>query len=305
MGVQTCALPIFVFFFKQKTAYEIYQCDWSSDVCSSDLGATVKGINLNQLKSIKVPLPPLSQQICIIEILDKVNSMRRNRREANRLSDEFLKSTFLEMFGDPVENPKRYKIVAIKEECRVKGGKRLPKGEKFSLDRTNYPYIRVTDLKNYSVDGNNLKYLTEDIRRRIHRYIISKEDVYISIAGTIGLSGIVPDYLDGANLTENAARLIIRNRQNLNKIYLAYFLSSSYARQLIRQKTMAVGVPKLALFRIEELKLIIPPYPEQEKFAILVHKIEKLKEKQRDSKKELNNLFNSLMQKAFRGELFS
>lgn len=94
----------------------------------------------------------------------------------------------------------------------IKGGKRIPKRKKLLETKTNYPYIRVTDFNDFgSIDLNNIQYITEDIYNEIKNYIISKDDIYISIAGTIGKTGIIPNELDGANLTENAAKFVFDN----------------------------------------------------------------------------------------------
>ncbi len=85
----------------------------------------------------------------------------------------------------------------------VKGGKRLPKGESYHDSVSKHPYIRVTDFQNRSVNVGKLVYISEDVYSKIRRYTISYKDVYISIAGSIGIVGKIPESLDGANLTEN------------------------------------------------------------------------------------------------------
>ena len=136
-------------------------------------------------------------------------------------------------------------------------GKRLPKGENFENNTTKYPYIRVVDFKNYSINIKNIKYISEKIYQKINNYIISSDDVYISIAGTIGLVGRVPVEFSGSNLTENAAKLIINNKNIILTDYLMYVLGSSYAQSQIKNKTHAVGVPKLAIERIKKIKIPI------------------------------------------------
>src|SRR5690606_708246 len=112
--------------------------------------------------------------------------------EADRVS---LKETEIGLL------PEHWEVVRLGEVADIKGGKRLPKGHKLSDRPTPYPYIRVVDFKDGSVDKTNLKYLTPQDYENIKQYTISSRDVYISIAGTIGLVGIVPPELDGANLT--------------------------------------------------------------------------------------------------------
>ena len=150
----------------------------------------------------------------------------------------------------------------------VKGGKRMPKGAHFADTATPYPYIRVTDLKNGTVDSTELKYVKAEDRERIRRYTISKDDLYITIAGTLGHVGSIPTQLDGAQLTENAARISITAKNEVIKEYLCYVLGSQRVQaQLAAHKGKGGGVPKLALFRIESVHVPLPPVAEQRAIA--------------------------------------
>ncbi len=106
----------------------------------------------------------------------------------------------------------------------VLGGKRIPAGRKLSLEKTDHIYIRVSDMKDSGVSMDNLQYVPDDIYPSISRYIINKEDIYITVAGTIGKVGKIPPELDGANLTENADRLVF---SIINQDWLIMCLQSS------------------------------------------------------------------------------
>ena len=162
----------------------------------------------------------------------------------------------------------------ISNIARVLGGKRIPKGLSFSPNKTDYPYIRVSDFKNGTVDLNSLKYIEEDVFQQIKNYIITKEDIYISIAGTIGLVGIIPEILNRKSLTENAAKIVITEKDLISKEFLYYCLISENLQNQIEDNTRAVGVPKLALKRIETLKIPLPPLSEQQKIVSEIEKIE-------------------------------
>lgn len=157
----------------------------------------------------------------------------------------------------------------------VKGGKRVPKGYGFSILKTDYPYIRVSDFKNGSINTSNLKYIDKEIFDQIKNYTISKNDIYISIAGTIGLVGIIPDSLDGKSLTENAAKITINDIKKINQKYVYLMLTSSNAKEQIKSRTKAVGVPKLAIKRIETIKIPLPTISEQQKIVLEIEKLEK------------------------------
>lgn len=105
----------------------------------------------------------------------------------------------------------------------------MPKGEKFADSVTAFPYIRVTDFANFSIDTSDLRYLKPETQAAIERYTISKRDVYISIAGSIGITGMIPARLHGANLTENAAKLVL-NEDVIDPRFLMYYLASEIAQ---------------------------------------------------------------------------
>jgi len=155
--------------------------------------------------------------------------------------------------------------------CEVKGGKRLPKGKALLNTATEHPYIRVTDFENGSVNLSTIKYLDSDTYSAISNYTISKNDLYISIAGTIGLIGEIPEQLDNANLTENAAKLC--SILGTDKKYLKYVLSSNKTIEQFDDKTTSSGQPKLALFRIRDCEF---PYASINEQKIIAKKIDTL-----------------------------
>lgn len=147
--------------------------------------------------------------------------------------------------------------VKIGDIAQVKGGKRLPKGMSVQDKATDYPYVRVTDFNSDGVDISNVKFISKEAHEATSRYIINCTDVYISIAGTIGLVGIVPQQLDGANLTENAAK-ICDISEEINPEFLMYFLRSHIGQGLINAQVVGTSQPKLALFRIKDIEIPAP-----------------------------------------------
>ncbi|MBK6737943.1 MAG: restriction endonuclease subunit S [Haliea sp.] len=120
------------------------------------------------------------------------------------------------------------------------------------------PYIRVTDFNEFSVDERGLLFLTKEAQRQISRYIINRNDVYISIAGSIGITGMIPPNLEGANLTENAARLIANDSSQLYPRFLMYWLASHDCQAEIKAQTVKNAQPKLALARIKSSRFRFP-----------------------------------------------
>ena len=170
----------------------------------------------------------------------------------------------------PFAIPENWKWVRLGEITSIKGGKRIPVGKKLTTVNTGYKYIRVADMKNGTVIDTDIHYIDEEIYKKISAYTISKNDVYITCAGTIGRIGIVPDFFDGANLTENADKIIL---YFINKLWLCYALNSEAIQNQIRNVTTKVGQPKLAIKRIENMIIPLPPLAEQKR---IVEKLDKL-----------------------------
>ena len=164
----------------------------------------------------------------------------------------------------PFEIPDGWMWVKLGMIVSVLGGKRIPAGRKLTAENTGYRYIRVSDMKDGTVSTEDILYVPSDIYPSISRYIINKEDIYITVAGTIGRVGKIPEELDGANLTENADRLIF---SCLNQDWLIKCLQSSVIQSQIADATTKVGQPKLAIKRIQELLVPLPPLAEQKRIV--------------------------------------
>lgn len=137
----------------------------------------------------------------------------------------------------------------------VRGGKRLPKGRSLTVTPTAHPYIRVTDMRQGQVDTSNLRFVPEDVAPAIRAYRIFSDDIFVSVAGTLGIVGRVPVALDGASLTENADRI---TSIDCDVDYLMYALQSESIQNEIDSIRTVGAQPKLALGRIKKFKIQIP-----------------------------------------------
>ena len=170
----------------------------------------------------------------------------------------------------PFEIPESWEWVRLGEIVTVYGGKRIPAGTRLIDKDTGHKYIRVSDMKNGTVSLDDIKYVPKEIYQQISRYTISVNDVYITVAGTIGSVGTIPNELNNANLTENADKLII---YDLNQKFVVHCLASPLIQHQIHEAITKVGQPKLAIMRIESLLFPLPPLAEQKR---IVAKIEEL-----------------------------
>ena len=170
----------------------------------------------------------------------------------------------------PFEIPVEWNWCRLGCIASIKGGKRIPVGEKLTTENTGHVYIRVADMKQNSVTDNDIHYVSEAIFQKIKAYTISSDDLYITVAGTIGNVGEIPSTFNNANLTENANKIVFKF---ISKKFLMYCLLSDFVQSQIKSCTTKVGQPKLAIIRIENLLIPLPPLKEQYR---IVAKIEQL-----------------------------
>ena len=260
--------------------------------------AVVPLLNKTNFSNIIVNLPPLLTQKKIVAILEKAEKLKGWRREADELTDELLKSTFLEMFGDPVKNPKGWEKKRLKEFGEVKTGntpsRKNPEYygdyiEWIKSDNINTPYIYLTKSE---------EMLSEE-GAKIGR-IAPKGSVLVTcIAGSLSCIGNIgiADRDVGFNQQINA---IIPNKE-VNKLFLYHLILIT--KNYIQNYSTKSMKGMLSKSTFESIVYIFPPTPIQNEFGTLAKKIGLLKNNQNESKEQIDNLFNSLMQQAFRGEL--
>ena len=188
------------------------------------------------------------------------------RGEDNSYYEKFIATGEVKCIDEeiPFEIPKGWEWERLGNITTIKGGKRIPVGMKLTLKNTGHKYIRVADMKNHSVKCDDIHYITDDIYEIIKAYYISKDDLYITVAGTIGNVGVVPEEFDNANLTENADKIEI---YSLCKLYLLYALLSEVVQEQVRECTTKVGQPKLAIVRIQKFLIPIAPLAEQRRIS--------------------------------------
>jgi type I restriction enzyme S subunit len=161
--------------------------------------------------------------------------------------------------------PEDWNPAEVQSFAEVKSGKRLPLGESLSKSETGHPYIRVTDMFMGGVDINDIRHVPKHVYPSISRYRIFSDDIFISVAGTLGIVGTIPKELDGANLTENANRF---TKITINRDFLFHSLTSSPIQNTIESIRTVGAQPKLALTRIREFQIPLPPTKaEQEAIA--------------------------------------
>ncbi|MDY7048367.1 MAG: restriction endonuclease subunit S [Microcystis panniformis WG22] len=265
-------------------------------------GSAYKALPITKLKEYKIPLPPLEEQRRIAAILDKADGVRRKRKEAIRLTEELLKSTFLEMFGDPVTNPKGWEIVKLGSLVVGQPNNGIfKKNHEYGGDT---PVVWVKELfSGYTIDCSESRTLTPT-DEEVKKFGLTKGDI-LFCRSSLNRDGIgfnnVFDGMDFSALFECHIIRVRLNQKKVNSIFLNYLLHFPGLRKQIIAKANTVTMSTIGQSEIKKIEFYLPPKELQDKFEIFLRKIATNRTKLEN--KEYENLFNSLLQRAFRGEL--
>jgi len=263
-------------------------------------GSTFKAITIKELKAIKIPLPPLQVQKQISAILDAADELRQKDKALIAKYDELTQSLFLDMFGDPVTNPKGWETYKMSEVCsKVTDGThdtpmRLTKGVKFITGKHIRPFV---------IDYSHSDYVTKEVHQEIYRRCNPQfgDVLYTNIGVNLGTAAL--NVVDYEFSMKNVALLKPHHDVILGR-YLEHFLNSQNMKAKIVWMASIGGAQQfLSLTEIRRLNVMTPIINLQKEFSELVHNIEDQKAITIESLNKSETLFNSLLQKAFKGEL--
>jgi len=267
------------------------------------VGAIFKNLTTEQIRNIVLPqpLPPLPEQRRIAAILDQADAIRRKRQKAIELTEKFLKSAFLEMFGDPVSNPKGLSVVKFRDVCAG-----IFKGA-FDLKKASYrdqgiPFLRIADIQGGTIDLSNAVYIEESTHRDYEKSELNPGDLIFSKVGTIDRIALIPESIPKCNISQNnvGARL---KRDLVKPTFALAYLLTPFSLKCIRATSKKAVQDKLVLDELRNLDFLLPSIEEQRRFDLLVASNTKSTIKFVKAHEASNNLFNSLVQRAFCGEL--
>ena len=273
----------------------------------------LRNLKFKDYQLIRIPLPSLTEQKQIAEKLDKLFDQIETIKEASNKIPELLKNFRQQVLTYAVTGKLTNSDFAHWEKStigaigKVKGGKRLPKGEELVNYNTGYPYIRARDLKEGTVLKQNIMYLLPETQEKIKNYIVKTDDVYITIVGAkIGDAGIIPESMNNANLTENAAKITDLSEKIMPQ-YLSLWLQAPLCQSEIQQSIKSAAQGKLALTRINSLSVCFPPIESQkeiiDKVEYLLGELKIIESKFYLLQDILEKLPQALLRKAFKGEL--
>ncbi len=252
------------------------------------------GVDMDALKSYPVLLPPLTEQKRIAAILDKADSLRRKNQQAIQLADQFLRAVFLDMFGDPVTNPKGWDIVKVGSivDCIVPG---RDKPKSFT---GNIPWVTTNDLCHLGLTYEPKKFLglTDFEVKEVKAKIVPKGSVLMTCVGDLGVLSV-----SGKDIVINQQLHAFLPSPKINNMFLMYALSLQ--KNFMLNMASNTTVPYMNKTICNSVPLIVPPVNDQNRFGEIYEKAQAKLIKMEQSETKCSELCNALSQKAFAGEL--
>jgi type I restriction enzyme S subunit len=265
-------------------------------------GATFKEVSKKIVEDFEIPLPPLIEQKRIAAILDKADAIRRKRQQAIQLADDFLRAVFLDMFGDPVTNPKGWKVKPLSALINIH-------------DKINYgivqpgehveggiPIVRVGDIVDGAIAKSKLKRVSTEIDIKNKKSRLVGDEILITCVGaTVGKVALADKSLKDFNTVRALTR--IRLSPEINRHFVFRYLQSPYIQGYFQAQLRTVGQPTLNGKQIAETPILIPNIELQRNYLSIAEAITKGKNRFKESSVEIECCFKSLSQKAFNGKL--
>jgi type I restriction enzyme S subunit len=263
-------------------------------------GTSQPQIIKSTISAIEIPLPPLEEQRRIARILDATDALRRRRREALALLDTLPGAIFAEMFGDPLVEPSDHDLRPLEEfvdpDRKITYGILKPGPDTAG----GVPYIRVLDMKDGTVILSDLKRTTDEIAQSYRRASLRPGDLLMSIRGHVGRTATVPENCDGANITQDTARLALVKA--IPEFIEGYLLLPS-VQHWMAQRTKGVAVKGINLGDLKKLPVPMLPFGQQDEFRKARKRVLNQRNKTAAHLSKLETLFASLQSRAFAGEL--
>lgn len=284
----------YLFHMMNSNKFEEYCINESKGVAQKNLGTTA-------LSKMKIPVPSIEIQKHIVEILNHAQNLIDNRKEQIELLDDLIESIFYNMFGDPVMNDKGWEVDELGNFYDVKTGKTPRRGVNKFWENPEVNWIKTGEVLNGVINSTSEK-VSKQAVEELNMYIFEKGDILIAMYGQGNTRGRVSKLNLEATTNQACAGLVQKKNSIINNEYTYNILLLLYEQ--LRNLGRGGNQPNLNLSMIREYEIPIPPISLQNKFAEKVQAIEKQKELMERSLELMEDNYNSLMQRAFKGKLF-
>ncbi|MER6574151.1 restriction endonuclease subunit S [Nonomuraea sp. NPDC001023] len=261
---------------------------------------TADNFPIDNLKNLFIPLPPLSEQRRIADILDRADALRAERRKAIALLDDLAQSIFIEMFGDPVLNPYGWPIRTVGD---LIDSAKYGTSEK-AVESGDLPVLRMGNVTaTGEVDLRDLKYMPDSSVDE--RYLVRHGDILFNRTNSADLVGKTAIYRGTAPLAYAGYLVRVRTNPNNHPEYLAAFMNTAYIKRVLRNMCKSIiGMANINARELQTIRIAEPPLDLQNAFAERIASVNALKAVHRMHLAGLDALFESLQQRAFRGDLW-
>ncbi|AEE19689.1 restriction endonuclease subunit S [Dokdonia sp. 4H-3-7-5] len=272
-------------------------------------GAGLKHISKKYIQNLDIPILPIETQNKIVALLDKASALVQKREESIALLDELLRAQFLKMFGKA--NPQFSVWADVQIKSLVLDRKNSMRTGPFGSNLKHSEFVEDGPVAVLGIDNavkntfewKERRFITNEKYEELKRYTVFPRDVIITIMGTVGRSAVIPENIPTAINTKHLACLSL-DPKKCNPYYLAYSIHSNpYLSFQMKAREKGAIMAGLNLTIIKDLKLKDVPIELQNKFEDIYHNIQVQKETLTQSKNELDNLYNSLLQRAFSEQL--
>ncbi len=253
------------------------------------------------LQNIEINFPPIETQKKIAEVLDKAQELIDKRKEQIALLDDFIQSVFIDMFGDPVSNPKGWNEIKVENVCKSIVGGGTPSKNNSNYYNGEIPWVTPKDMKSRYI-RDSIDHITKDAVLNSSVKMIPPDSILMVIRSGI-LKRYIPIAINKCEVTVNQdMKAFIVDAEIATVQYLMFALV--LLQSLLLKHVRGVTADNIEFSLIKELLIPLPPLDLQNQFAQIVEKTEQQRELLEKSLSEMENNFNSIMQRAFRGELF-
>ncbi|WP_299157545.1 restriction endonuclease subunit S [Accumulibacter sp.] len=191
-----------------------------------------------------------------------------------------------------------FPMACIADIAEVKGGKRMPANAFLVKTPTSHPYVRGRDIRYGKISIDEPMYVRDEDFEPIRRYTVNRGDVCITIVGNIGDVGITPPSLHGASLTENAVKLV-NLREDIDARFLAFSLLAPEAQSQMKRSAAGAAQPKLGIYKVNEIRVAVPPLPVQQRIAGILSAYDELIENSQRRIKILESMARALYREWF------